>query len=481
VKFSSDLLRIGWLNRLMKLRVLQFLFILPATAAVVLATISMIYGVRHPGFNFGLIFTWVVWWGMMISLFALVGRGWCLMCPFGAVIAWLQRRSLWWKTKWGLGLNFKYPRRLQNLWLAIIFFIVFIFLDAGYGISNMPALTAGLVVFLFIWALWVGLFFERRTFCRYQCPLTVFIGMASMFAPFEIRSSDAGVCYQCQTKDCYRGNEHFYGCPVFQCLGGGSESQWVFNADSMDSNRDCILCTECIKSCPQGNVAMRLRMWGRDLWARNKARLDESVASIVLAAMVTMVALLLVLFLPRVYFFMRTFLPAGKPPNDWPRLASIAIVYLCGIALALLLFYGFSYLSRLFSGVKGTKTWAIFTHFGYAVIPLAVMKFLSDILDHIFRTWGAITDVARALLRDFPFNRLMLDGVTVKQLMSAEQTYVVQIVMMGIGCGFGFYVAFKLAGRLFTDRDTAFRAFLPIGAFIFIMTMSAVWALSAAL
>mgnify|MGYP003392550048 FL=1 len=470
MKFSSDLMRVVLIRRLVRLPFLQFLFILPVTAVVVLASISMIYGIRHPGFNFGLVITWVVWWGLLIGLFAVVGRGWCFMCPFGAVVDWLQRRSLWWKTKWGLGFDFKYPRRLQNLWLAIALFIGFIFLDAGYGISNNPALTAGLVVVLFLWAMWIAFLYERRTFCRYQCPLTVFIGMSSMFAPFEIRSKDAEVCQQCQTKDCYRGNEHSYGCPTFEFPGGG-----------MDSNRDCILCTECIKACPKENVTMRLRMWGRDLWARRKARLDESVAAIVLAAIVTMVSLVLVLFLPKVYFLMRPILPAGKPPNDWPRLVSIAIIYLGGIALALLLFYGFSYLSRLFSGVKDTKTRAIFTHFGYAVIPLGVMKFLSDILDHIFRTWGAVMDVTRALIRDFPLNRLMLEGVTVKQLMSAEQTYLLQIGMIGIGFGFSLYIAFKLAGRLFPERTTAFRAFLPIGAFIFILTMAAVWALSAAL
>lgn len=470
MKFSSDIMRVGLISRLVRLPYFQFLFILPVTAAVVLASISMIYGVRHPGFNFGLVLTWVVWWGLLIGLFAVVGRGWCFMCPFGAAVDWLQRLSLWWKTKWGLGFNFKYPRRLQNLWLAIGLFIGFIFLDAGYGISNNPALTAGLVVVLILWAMWLGLLYERRTFCRYQCPLTVFIGMSSMFAPFEIRRKDAEVCQQCQTKDCYRGNEHFYGCPTLEFQGAG-----------LDSNRDCILCTECIKACPKENITMRLRGWGHDLWARKKGRLDESVAAIVLAAIVTMVSLVLVLFLPSMYHLLHPILPAGTPPNDWPRLVSIAVIYLGGIALTLLLFYGFSYLSSLFSGTKDVKTRAIFTHFGYAVIPLGVMKFLSDILDHIFRTWGAIVDVTRALVRDFPLNRLMLEGVTVKQLMSAEQTYLLQIIMIGIGFGLSLNVAFKLAGRLFPERTTPFRVFLPIGAFIFVLTMAAVWALSAAL
>jgi ferredoxin len=241
-----------------------------------------------------------------------------------------------------------------------------------------------------------------------------------MFAPFEIRRRDAEVCRQCKTKDCYRGNEQFYGCPTFEFPGGG-----------MDSNRDCLLCTECIKACPYENITMRLRGWGRDLWARKRGKLDESVAAVILASLVTMVSLLLVLFLPKLHILMSTVLPAGTPPNDWPRVVSIGLLYLGGIATALLLMYGFSHLSRLFSGAKDTATKTFFIHFGYAVIPLGIMKFLADILDHVFRTWGA--------------------------------------------------VAHRLAGRMFPERATAFRAFLPMGAFIFIMGMAALWTLSAAL
>ena len=249
----------------------------------------------------------------------------------------------------------------------------------------------------------------------------------------------------------------------------------------MDSNRNCILCTECIKACPHENITMRIRGWGYDLWARKRGRFDESVAAVILASVVTVVSLLLVLFLPKLYLLVRPVLPAGTPPNDWPRLVSIGLIYLGGIAVALLLMYGFSHLSRLFSGAKDIETRVFFIHFGYAVIPLGVMKFLSDILDHVFRTWGAVVDVTRALVRDFPLNRLMLEEVTIKQLMSAEQTYLLQMVMIGIGFGFSLYVAHKLAERMFPDRATVSRSFLPIGTFIFILTMAALWALSAAL
>ncbi len=964
---TTDLMEIGVIRRLVKLPFFQFLLIAPASLFFILAAITIVFGVQHPAFNFGMVFTWVVWWGMLLFLFVIFGRGWCVMCPFGAFGEWGQRLSLWWKRKWGLGFNFKYPHRLRNLWLAIAVFIIFIFLDNGYGLSNSPILTVGLIAVIILGAIWMSLLFERRTFCLYHCPLTVLIGISSMFAPFEIRRKDAEVCRQCETKACINGGEDAYGCPmmlrhcdftidergyppcraacpagvnasgyisliaqgkfkegvelhrqshpfvaicgricthpcelacerakvggpvsiqhlkrfmadyeltenkekvtpikktkkdkvaiigsgpaglacaydlvrrgypitVFEAapraggllrygipehrlpkeildkeiryieelgveikintpvenLGGifnkgykavflgtgagtsqklgipGENSKGVIHAldflkqvnsegkvdigervavigggnaaidaarvaqrlgarlgngwqlpdaarvaqrlgakevsiiyrrsraempaisteveeaeregtklhflaapveiltkddrvigircirmelgepdadgrrrpipirdsefdidvdnviiaigqtvdrvmlpggleytdwgtisvdpvtwqtniegvfasgdvvagpanvieviadgkeaaisierylsgvdlkegrptsikqveevsmegveiearsvmpvlelekrgnftevelgfdeklaveeakrcwdcgfssspDAVDRNRDCILCTECIRACPHDNIKLRFRRWGHDLWARMRGRLDESVGAVVIAGLVTMVSLFLVLFLSPLKSFMATILPAGAPPSDWPRVVSIGVLFLGGIAVALLLMYGFSYLSRLFSGVKDAGTKTFFIHFGYAVLPLGIMKFLSDILDHVFRTWGAIFDVVDALFLDFPLNRVIADEITVKQLMSANQTYLLQLVLIGIGFGFSLYVAYKLAGRMFPDRDIAFRAFLPIGAFIFIMGMAALWALSAAL
>ncbi len=467
---TTDLMQIGLIRRLAKLRFIQFLLIVPGLLIFIIAAISIIFGVRNPAFNFGMVFTWVVWWGIVILLFVVLGRGWCMICPFGALGEWVQRLSLWWKRDWILGFNFKYPRRLKNLWFAIVFFVIFIFLDNGYGISNSPDLTAGLIAVLILGAIWVSLLFERRTFCLYHCPLTAFIGIASLNAPFEIRRRDAEICRQCKTKGCFKGSDDAYGCPMFEYPGGG-----------MDSNRDCILCTECINACPHDNIKMRFRPWGRDLWAQRKGRLDEAVGSVIIAGLVTMVSLFLVLFLPPVKSVMDTILPAGAPPNDWPRVASIGLLYLGGLAATLLLMYGSSYLSRLYSGAKDIGTKKFFINFAYAAVPLGIMKFISDIIDHVFRTWGAIYDVVAALFRDFPLNRVIADEVTVQQLMTADQTYIVQLVLIGLGFILSLYVAYKLAGRMFSDREVAFRAFLPAGAFIFILGMAALWALSSAL
>lgn len=463
---TTDLLQLSLLRRLVRLPFYQFLFVLPATVVFVIAALSIFFGVKHAGSNFGMVFTWVVWWGLLIGLFLVLGRGWCLMCPFGAFGEWLQRLSLWRKRQWGLGLNLQYPRRLKNLWLALAIFIVFIFLDSGYGMSNSPTLTAGLIVVMTLGPIWVGMLFERRTFCLYLCPLTLFLGIASMVAPFEIRRKDAEVCRKCVSKACFNGSEKTYGCPTFEYQGRG-----------MDKNKECILCAECIRSCPHDNIAMRFRMWGHDLWARKRGQLDEAVGAVTIAGLVTTVSLFLVVFLPPLHSAMNRIIPAG----DWARVISIGLLFLGGVAVTWLLMYGFSALSRLFSGAREMTVKSLFVHFGYAAVPLGIMKFLADITDHVLRTWGAIFDVTRALFLDFPLNRIAIGAVTVRQLLQAEQTYVLQVVLLALGFLLSLYVAHKLAERQFADRETAFRAFLPIGAFLFILTMAALWALSAAI
>lgn len=233
---SRDLLALRPVRRALRLRPFQFLAILPATLIVAVVLASTWLGVDHPGFNFGTVFTWVVWWGALLVSFVFLGRAWCLVCPIGAAGEWIQRLSFWGRSRFTAGLQLPWPRPLRNLWLAIVLFVAFIWLDNGYGISNSPRLTAGLIVVLIVVSAWIGLFFERRAFCRYLCPLTAFIGVNSLFSVLELRSRDAGVCKNdCATKDCYRGNADTYGCPMGEFPGG-----------AMDTNLLCIFCPESI-------------------------------------------------------------------------------------------------------------------------------------------------------------------------------------------------------------------------------------------
>jgi polyferredoxin len=368
----------------------QFLIVLPTTVGIVVVLLSAAVGVEHPSVNFGLVFTWVVWWSALLVSFALFGRAWCLACPVGAVGEWLQRLSFWWRSPRTAGLELAWPRPLRGMWLPTALFVGFVYLDNGYGMSNSPRMTAGLVVVLTLAAAWVALIFERRAFCRYHCPLTAFIGLNSLASMFELRRRDPGECgAPCPTKDCFRGNERRYGCPMSEFPGGG-----------IDSNLHCNLCMECVKSCPRDNIVLRFRPPGRDLWTMSRPRLDGAIGATVIVGMATVVPFLVVLLLPATRSLLALLLPAGVPPNDPPRLAAIAVLLAAGVGASVALAFGSSRLARVAARAPGPSARSLFVRYAFALIPIGLSRFLADALDHAARTWGALGDVARALLLD---------------------------------------------------------------------------------
>ena len=73
-KLTTDLMQIGLIRRLVRLHYFQFLLVGPALIFFIIAAISIMFGVDSPAYNFGMVFTWVVWWGMVIGLFVIFGR-----------------------------------------------------------------------------------------------------------------------------------------------------------------------------------------------------------------------------------------------------------------------------------------------------------------------------------------------------------------------------------------------------------------------
>jgi len=452
---------------LLGLHAFQFLLVLPTTVIVAVVLASGAVGMDHPSVNFGTVFTWVVWWGTLLVSFVILGRAWCLVCPLGAIGEWVQRLSLWWRSSAGAGLGLRWPKRLRNLWPATALFVVFIFLDNAYGMSNSPRLTAGLIAVLALGAAWVDFVFERRAFCRYVCPLTAFIGLNALVSAFELRGRDPDVCRdRCATKDCFRGNRRHWGCPMSEFPGG-----------AMDTNLYCILCTECVKSCPHGNIALRWRPPGRDLWAMRKPRTDGAFAAVIVLALATVVPFVMVAFLPRARSVLSGLLPAGTPPNDPPRLVAAALLFAIGAGATLGLVWIWSCLSRAAAGDRTVATRTLFTRYAYALIPIGLSKFLVDLLDHALRTWGALSDVTRALLLDFPLNRVMPDRLTVVHLLAPTSVYVLQVALLLAGLVLSLNAMHRISLRVSRDHRAAFASFLPMAGLALVLSLVSIWTL----
>ena len=140
-----------------------------------------------------------------------------------------------------------------------------------------PAVTAVIVLGFAVLAVAVGLFFERRSFCRHLCPIGGLIGIYSMTAPVELRAKDAAVCATDRDKACYRGSEAAGGCPMFEFPG------------SMDRNNYCTLCARCVSGCSHHNLVLRFRAFGQDVWASKRRLLDEAYLAVVLVGLTLLV------------------------------------------------------------------------------------------------------------------------------------------------------------------------------------------------
>jgi polyferredoxin len=455
-------------QRVLRLRPLQFLLVLPTLVVVVVVTLSAVVGMEHPSVNFGAVFTWVVWWGTLLGSVMLAGRAWCLVCPLGALGEWTQRLSLWWRSRAGAGLGLRWPRALSGLWLPTVMFVIFVFLDSGYGVSASPRLTAGLIVTLALAAMWVNLFFERRAFCRHVCPLTAFLGVGALASMVELRCRDTQRCASdCSTKDCFRGNQRSWGCPMGEFPGGG-----------LDTNLLCILCTECLTSCPKTNLSVRFRLPGHDLWAMRRPRVDVAFAASVIAGLATVVPLITVAFLPALRASLAAILPNGVPPNDLPRLAAVGLLLVVGVLATVGLVWGASAIARPAVGDGTMRTRVLFARFGGALVPIAIAKLGADLLDHVLRTWGALTDVTRALLLDFPLNRVMGSGrATVVHLLTPVQVYHLQTAVLLGGLVLSLHVSRRIAVRTGGSSDTALAAFVPMAAVAVVLTLASLWAL----
>ncbi|MCL6595136.1 MAG: 4Fe-4S binding protein [Firmicutes bacterium] len=247
-----ELSRFRPIRRALKSRLFQFLAILPNQVIFWLVILTGVLGAADPTRNFATVITWYIWFAAVFLLMVGVGRGWCLMCPFGGLAEWVQRLSLWRRHPRALTLGRRWSRTLSRYGLipSLIVFVVLTWFEEFFNIAGpgRPVYTSYLVFFIIALALVTFLVFERRTFCRYLCPLSGLIGTVGstgMVAGFRTRNRNT--CLTCPTKDCMRGSERGYGCPWYEWPGSAS------------SNLMCGLCSECFKNCPYDNVGLYLQ------------------------------------------------------------------------------------------------------------------------------------------------------------------------------------------------------------------------------
>jgi len=251
---TEKLKKINFLNypplkSLLKSRWYPLIFVAPTFIIFSIIVFQLFFGSGETSYNFGAVMVWILLWPILPVLFLLFGRLWCSVCPLSRVSDEVQKKA---------GLHMKVPKILQNygVWIIIFAFIIITWLDSIAGIVESPIHTGYLLLFVFTGAVLMGAVFEKRAWCRYLCFLGGLSSNYSMSSALELRTNSE-ICKTCKTPVCYKGTEKVEGCSMFEY------------PRTMDSNRFCNFCSNCIKACPHDAIRITPRPPTSELWFIN--------------------------------------------------------------------------------------------------------------------------------------------------------------------------------------------------------------------
>ncbi len=224
--------------------------------------------------NFTTFIVWGIWWPSMIWVAFLIGRAWCHVCPLELLMNFAER----------LGRRLKIPQKLmpkifRNGILIIIGYLLVQFAVSTFHIHRAPH---GAAIFLFslgIFAFLGGFFYKYRSFCSYVCPVGILLNCYSRSAPFELRIINDKVCKQCSTKDCKSPETYKQwnkrGCPS------------LLNPPKLNSNKECLLCMQCVKACPYDNIRFGSRTFFKDIIPSEKMNIAIPLFLIIITGFLT--------------------------------------------------------------------------------------------------------------------------------------------------------------------------------------------------
>ena len=165
----------------------------------------------------------------------LFGRGWCGYACWTAMILDL--------------LPYKTPQNERKNW-GYVRYILFVAISCGvcslfvFKVANLDSIIFYLFILgnIIYYILGIVLAFylkDNRAFCKYVCPITVFLKISSYFSLLRVEVNE-DKCINCGK--CVKA------CPM--------DVEMLNNSRKRENGTECILCLDCVHSCP--NDALKL-------------------------------------------------------------------------------------------------------------------------------------------------------------------------------------------------------------------------------
>ncbi len=372
LKKNTDLLdKYGFLRHLLVSRWAQIIFTIFAMVMIYIVILTTTLGTKVSGRNLGVLLMWTIWLFLLVAFITpFAGRSWCTICPLPFFGDLIQRRSLFnpetgrtgeYNNKFS-GMFLKWPEKLNNSWLRLFVFMVLATFSTT--LVARPVMSGLAIILLIALPTVMALVWEHRAFCRFVCPVSVFVSPFSRMSFVELRNRSQPVCDNCKPHFCEKGNSSGWACP------------YGLNVGRIRENTDCGLCLECLRSCTYNNVTLKIRPFASETGNRSMSEAWLSAAIFTVSIIYSIVYL-------GPWPVVRDYIDIIDRKN-WYLFGIYAfLVWIVALIAVPGIFYLSSYTGKKISGIKeATKN--IFLDFSGTILPLGMMLWIAFVIPMLF-------------------------------------------------------------------------------------------------
>ena len=426
----------------------------------VLAAIVIYDGLCGPQLapmNLAGVLPWVHWRGLVIlGLFA-AGNISCMACPFtlprALVHRWLPRGREW-------------PRWLRTKWLAVFFFVMFLWTYEAFSLWDRPFWTAWIVLGYFTAAFLVDSIFRDGSFCKFVCPIGQFNFVQSLISPLQVKVRSHTVCSTCRTHDCIRGGPNTHGCAME-----------LFQPIKL-SNMDCTFCLDCVHACPHDNVGISGTLFGSITWTdslrSNVRRLSKrwDLTVMVLVVVFGAFANAAGMVAPVVKWQERLSSTLGMHS---PFVITSLYYFIVLAVLPLLAVSSTTVISGWWSQLR--REWPdVLMRFSYSLVPLGFGMWLAHYSFHFFGSYETVVPVVARFMADLGFSGASPPSWALSCCRPvADWLLRLEIVCLDFGLLLSLYTSYHIALSLSTGTLQAIKVFLPWAVLTGFLFLVGVW------
>ena len=361
----------GLLKKIALSRYTQAVLVTLTMVMIYIVILTSVFGTKVSGRNLGVLMMWAIWLFALVAVITpFLGRFWCTICPLPFFGDLIQRKSFFnplkgktrnYNNKFS-GLFLKWPKALSNNWFRLLIFLVLATFSTT--LVAIPKVSGITVLMLLIVPTVMSGIFELRAFCRYVCPVSVFVGPYARMSTIALRNKSQKVCDQCKPHYCQKGNTNGWACP------------YGLNVGEINENSDCGLCLECLRSCSYDNVSIYARPFGREQGTRNLSEAWLYIATFTIAFIYS------ILYLgpwPAVRDYINI-----VDKHNWNQFAVYAMVMWTSVLLVIPgIIYMLSITGKKISGITCSVK-EVFMKYAGVLLPFGLLLWIAFVIPMLF-------------------------------------------------------------------------------------------------